>query len=127
MDVSEVASEMIFMARDESESLDLCCRVEDAVPGVEVRVFSASRGRMVFLKETREGYTIDATFEFSESEGGLVTDGKFSSEGDGFINMLNIKTDVTEFPVDSLVDSLFVPVLSQREGWIGSLFAPGAR
>lgn len=124
MDVSEVASEMIFMARDESDSLDLCCRVEDAVPDVEVRVFSASRGRMVFLKETREGYTIDATFEFSESEGGLVTDGKFSSEGDGFINMLNIKTDVTEFPVDSLVDSLFVPVLSRKGDWIGSLLAP---
>ena len=126
MDVSEVASEMIFMARDESESLDLCCRVEDTVPDVEVRTFSTSNGRMVFLKESKilEECTISATFEFSESEGGLVTDGKFSSEGDGFINMLNIKTDVTEFPVDSLVDSLFVPVLSQREGWIGSLFAP---
>ena len=124
MDVSEVASEMIYMAREQSDSLDLCCRVEDAVPDVEVRVFSASRGRMVFLKETCEGYTIDATFEFSESEGGLVTDGKFSSEGDGFINMLNIKTDVTEFPVDSLVDSLFVPVLSREGDWIGSLLAP---
>ena len=68
MDVSEVASEMIFMARDESDSLDLCCRVEDAVPDVEVRVFSASKGRMVFLKESKilEECVISATFEFSE-------------------------------------------------------------
>lgn len=126
MDVSEVASEMIFMARDESESLDLCCRVEDTVPDVEVRTFSTSNGRMVFLKESKilEECTISATFEFSESEGGLITEGKFSLDGDGFTDMLNVKVDVTEWPVNSLVDTLFVPALSQREGWIGSLLAP---
>lgn len=126
MDVSEVASEMIFMARDESDSLDLCCRVEDAVPDVEVRVFSASKGRMVFLKESKilEECVISATFEFSESEGMMITEGKFSLDGDGFTDMLNVKVDVTEWPVNSLVDTLFVPALSQREGWIGSLLAP---
>ena len=126
MDVSEVASKMIFMARDESDSLDLCCRVEDAVPDVEVRVFSASKGRMVFLKESKilEECVISATFEFSESEGMMITEGKFSLDGDGFTDMLNVKVDVTEWPVNSLVDTLFVPALSQREGWIGSLLAP---
>lgn len=126
MDVSAVATEIVDMAREQSESLDLCCRVEDAVPDVEVRVFSASKGRMVFLKESKilEECVISATFEFSESEGMMITEGKFSLDGDGFTDMLNVKVDVTEWPVNSLVDTLFVPALSQREGWIGSLLAP---
>ena len=126
MDVSAVATEMVDMAREQSESLDLCCRVEDAVPDVEVRTFSTSNGRMVFLKEseTLEGCTISATFEFTESEGEIVTSGAFSSSDDGFTDILNAEVDMTEWPVSSLVNSLFVPVLSQRENWIGSLFAP---
>lgn len=126
MDVSAVATEMVDMAREQSESIDLCCRVEDTVPDVEVRTFSMSNGRMVFLKESKilEECVISATFEFTESEGGLVTSGTFSSSDDGFTDILNAEVDVTEWPVNSLVDTLFVPALSQREGWIGSLLAP---
>ncbi len=126
MNVSAVATKMVNMAREQSESIDLCCRVEDTVPGAEVRAFSASKGRMVFLKESKilEECVISATFEFSESEGMMITEGEFSLDGDGFIDMLNVKVDVAEWPVNSLVDTLFVPALSQREGWIGSLLAP---